>query len=103
MKEEREAFKVVKAFLGEHRGSTLPEVVEGTEVPLEMIVDMIHEGLLILREFPNLTLECERCGLPTQDGRFCQSCSNHLIMDLANATEKVKKLRQEYTGGYYSK
>lgn len=54
---------------------------------------MIEQGKLMLVDFPNLSIECKGCGLPTQEGVYCNECKNDLIMELADATENVRKLR----------
>jgi flagellar operon protein (TIGR03826 family) len=90
---EQARFVQVRDYLKENRQATLVEIVRDTHVLIEEITDMIEQGKLVLVDFPNLSIECHGCGLPTQDGAYCSACKNEMIMALADATEHVRKLR----------
>ncbi|MDQ0191094.1 hypothetical protein JI721_08430 [Alicyclobacillus cycloheptanicus] len=103
--EEDEAFHLVRTYLRENRDATIEDVVEETGVPMELIISMIQDGRLILRDNPNIFYACEHCGQPTQSGRFCAACSRELSTALQKAGEG---LRQRMGGdktsrGYFSR
>jgi flagellar operon protein (TIGR03826 family) len=106
IEEEEQDLQVVKDYLGNHRLATLPEVVRDTEVPLETVLTFIDDRRLVLVDFPNLTYQCQQCGTHTQNGRYCQECTDNLVQELADATESVRKLKDTpppVTGGYHSR
>lgn len=107
IEEEEVAFQTVRKYLREHRNASMPEVVGETGVSLDLVVEMIRDGRLILRDNPNLTYECERCGKPTQSGRYCAACTQELVAGLGGAAADLKKQQQQpktnERGGYYSK
>lgn len=77
--EEEDEFKKVKDFLYDHPGSTVMEVSQATEVDVEKIMRFLREERLqVSSDNPNLLLECERCGVPINMGRFCQGCKDNL-------------------------
>ncbi|WP_067934776.1 TIGR03826 family flagellar region protein [Alicyclobacillus kakegawensis] len=107
--EEDEAFEKVRAYLKEHRYATILETSEATDVDLDLIVDMIKSGRLIIRDLPNFTYACERCGAPIQVGRFCSRCTQELS-SLLGMAEKGKENSRVQTDtplsrrhGYYSR
>lgn len=103
--EEDEAFQIVRAYLKEHKDATMAEVTEETEIELELIVSLIQDGRLILRDNPNLTYPCARCGQPTQAGRYCADCTKELTQELNVARTQVQKHQQDSTGraGFHTK
>ena len=105
--DEDKAFQTVRKYLREHRDATMENVVESTGVELDLIVDMIRDGRIILRDNPNLTYECDRCGKPTQSGRYCTTCTQELASNLSGAAEEVRKQRdtenQGRSGYFYKK
>lgn len=104
--EEDSAFAAVRAYLKDHPNATMADVVEATDVELELIVSMIRDGRLMLHDNPNMSYECQRCGGPTQSGRFCARCTEELAHTLAKATSEIKKqIKDSGDEGpkYYSK
>ncbi|MCL6633707.1 MAG: hypothetical protein K6T63_13875 [Alicyclobacillus herbarius] len=110
--EEDAAFEKVRAYLREHRFATMPETSEATGVDLDLMIEMVKSGRLILRDNPNFTYACERCGAPTQVGRFCARCTRELSQMFTHATrtgadEDMDKPQKEqprgYRRGYYSR
>ncbi|GMA51297.1 hypothetical protein GCM10025857_26540 [Alicyclobacillus contaminans] len=102
--EEDKMFEIVKTYLRQNKDATMMQVTEETGVPTEFIVDMIRDGRLILRDNPNLTYPCERCGQPTQAGRYCAACTKELSESLSAASAQLKQKQHPQPGrGYYSK
>lgn len=103
--EEEVAFQTVRAYLKEHKDATMAEVTESTEVDLEIIIALIQDGRLILRDNPNLNYPCARCGNPTQAGRYCAACTKELTHELNVARTQLQKTNQDNSGrpGFFTK
>lgn len=103
--EEEKWFTIVKAYLRDHRDASLAQVSEATAVEAVYIVDMIRNGRLMLRDNPNIQYECERCGEPTQSGRYCGACTKILADELSQASGHVKlrKDAESQGKGYFSR
>jgi flagellar operon protein (TIGR03826 family) len=103
--EEDEIFIKVRDFLREHKNAYMDEVIEGTDVETETLIQMIQDGRVILADNPNMGYACERCGGMTRSGRLCAKCSTELARSLAHASADLKKksAEQKHKGGYYSK
>lgn len=104
-KEEDEMLTQIRQFLRKHPGAGIGEVTEATGVEYEVIVQMIRDGRLILRDNPNMSYPCERCSKLTLSGRFCADCTQELARGLSGASaelrEKNKKANQGK--GYFSR
>lgn len=110
VEDEEKAFQTVRTYLREHRDATMDGLVEATGVDMQLIVDMIRDGRLILRDNPNLTYQCERCGQPTQSGRYCAACTKELAAGLGDAATEMRRQRDTRSqndkasgGGFYSR
>lgn len=104
--EEDRAFHVVRDYLKDHRDASLSDLSQGTDVDGKLIISMIRDGRLILRDNPNLFYQCERCGNPTQVGRFCAHCTKELSDSLTHTAADIRdKLQQpkRSTDRYFSK
>jgi hypothetical protein len=93
MSEETEMINTIRLYLKENKLATVTDVVRNTEVELEIILDLIEKGHIVLIDNPNIKFECSRCGLPTPDGRLCSRCRDEMIHELANATQLVRNLK----------
>lgn len=100
-------FEAVRKYLRHHRDASMVEVSEETGVDVDMIIDMIRDGRLIIRDNPNLSYGCERCGSPTQAGRYCAQCTKELSNNLLSASSALKQKadveKNDKSGGYYSR
>ncbi|MBX5436708.1 MAG: hypothetical protein IRZ33_05760 [Alicyclobacillaceae bacterium] len=88
--EEDRAFTLVRSYLSEHRNADMAELTEATGVDASLVVALIQNGRLILRNNPNLSYPCERCGEPTQSGRFCRRCAKELSLALSAASAQLR-------------
>lgn len=81
------------------------EVTEETEVEFEVIVGLIQDGRLILRDNPNFNYPCARCGEPTQAGRYCADCTKELTQELTVARTQIQKNAQDSvkSSGFFTK
>lgn len=107
IREQLDLVAIIKAYLKTHKHATVSEVSRETDIPVDDIVDLIEDHILILVDYPNIQLTCERCGTLTQEGRFCAECRADLISDLANMTKMVKNLKvtnkTDPPKGYFSR
>lgn len=103
--EEDEIIAAIRGYLKQHRDATITNVMESTGIEYATIVQMIQEGRLLLRDNPNMTYPCERCGNPTSSGRFCADCARKLAQGLEGATEAMReKNKQTEPGkGFFSR
>ncbi|OQY08198.1 MAG: hypothetical protein B6I28_05015 [Fusobacteriia bacterium 4572_132] len=97
--EEESFFKVVREYLYEYPNSSLEEVAEETEIPVELINIWIDEGRL---ERGSASLrKCKMCGKSISRGSLCKACQNDLdsmAEDLRGSQNKTEK-RQMYVAG----
>lgn len=96
----------IRQFLRKHAMANIYEVAEGTNVPHGHIVDFIRDGRLILRDNPNMTYPCERCGKPTLSGRLCATCTSEMSKELKSAGLQLhdkNKGNERPGGGFYSR
>ncbi len=104
--DEDKLFIKIREYLRKNRSAFIQDVVDATGIDMEVLIEMIQDGRIILSDNPNMGYGCERCGGFTQSGRLCARCSAELAGNLTNASDKLKaranhdKGRQ---GGYYSK
>lgn len=103
--EEEEIFLQVRTFLKNHRNANLQELAEGVGVDPDIIVGMIQDGRIILRDNPNISYPCEKCGKPTQSGRLCAVCSAEMVRDLQIASSELsaQKEKSHKGKGFYSR
>ncbi len=87
-------------YLRQHKGATIHEVSEETGISVKQITKFIREGRISTQNLPNLTVPCEICGLPIQEGVMCQSCRDKLQRDLRNSSQRgVQSPSREQQGG----
>ncbi len=93
---EEEAFQKVYGFMmkRKNREAMIPEIVEATEVPEELIIKFIKQQRLRAAQFPNLTYPCERCAEPITDGRICENCRK-TISTVVQTEEELEANKQE--------
>lgn len=77
---EEEDFKKVREYLWEKSTSSVDDVHEKTGVPVKRIVKFIRTGRIGGAGVKvDLYLNCEGCGAPITEGRFCRSCRDRLV------------------------
>lgn len=91
LKEDDEIFAIVKEFIYANPGATISEVSTELDVSVNRIKRYLREGRLEILEKHNLFLECEKCGVAIQTGRFCPACANEFFNDLKKSGEEGSK------------
>lgn len=88
-RKEDEIFKNVKEYIYDHPGANIQVVSEETDVSVNKILSYLREGRLELTgDHNNLILECERCGVSINTGRFCDKCIVELERELKSSITK---------------
>lgn len=80
--EEDDDFKKIKELVLELKHSfSAEELHEKTGVSMKRIIKFIRQGRL---QFANiqLTLTCESCGEPIEEGRYCSNCKAKMLQEL---------------------
>jgi len=104
--EEENKIAEIRDYLRVHPLANIYEVSQGTSATYEEIVDLIRRGKLMLRQYPNMTYPCERCGAPTQSGRFCMNCAQELSAEIQMDKRKYstnKPYKENHNRGFYSR
>lgn len=83
-----EMFKVVREYIYDNPGATVPEVSEATDVPEKKILKFLRDGRLETKGDAML-IECEKCGTPIASGRYCDSCNKELTNGLRNMAQQM--------------
>ncbi|WAH37682.1 hypothetical protein [Alicyclobacillus dauci] len=91
IREQDEMVHDIRQFLKKNPSANIHETADGTGVPYITIVDMIRDGRLVLRDNPNMSYPCERCGEPTLAGRLCSKCSHELTESLSQASAGLRE------------
>ena len=92
--EEEAKFQRVKDYLWDHPGATIPQVSDDTDVGEAIIKKFVREGRLIELQGSNIKVDCENCGKPISQGRFCDECSNKIATDIQKTKSKSKKKKR---------
>ncbi len=67
-------FIKVKHYLAEHPGAGVQETSDETEVPLDVVVEFLRQGLLVTGDGADGWLVCMVCKKPITRGRLCPNC-----------------------------
>ena len=92
--EEEHKFELVKDYLWDNPGATIPQVSEATDVGEPIIEKFVREGRLVEIQGSNLKIECQKCGKPISKGKFCSDCGNKLAKDIQKSKSKSKKKKR---------
>lgn len=96
VREEDEMTEKVKQYLREHKGASLSEVVEATGAEESLVLRLIREGRIIVSD-GEPALNCQRCGRPISEGRFCSACANELARGLLGTPKPASTPAPEYS------
>lgn len=89
VEKEEAMFEKVRTFIKKNPGSSMQEVSERTEVPLEKILVYLREGRISGTALNfGASLQCLSCGKPIVAGRLCESCTKELGREMQDARTK---------------
>lgn len=83
-------FQKVKEFLGENPGANISDVVDSTKVDTKKVIEFLKEGRLEIQGGGSILLECEKCGVGINTGRFCSKCTGGLQRELGQVMNSTK-------------
>ncbi|TXK80971.1 flagellar protein [Paenibacillus sp. N3.4] len=87
---EQQYEKCVK-YLREHKGTTINDLSEATEVSIKQITKFIREGRISILHAPNMSYSCEVCGISIRENTICEPCRMKLVKDVRNHTEDERR------------
>ncbi len=96
-RQEEEDFEKVFNFLRNQKNATIEMVHEETNVEKRRIIKFIRQGRLLTDsgEPFEIFVECESCGDPIQEGRFCEKCSKSIRQELERPVKKEAAREKE--------
>ncbi|MBE5883558.1 MAG: flagellar protein [Lachnospiraceae bacterium] len=83
-----EKFQIVKEYIREHPGITIPEVSEACEVDPSQIRQWLREERLQLSEDSPIYLNCDGCGALIRCGKYCDKCKTNTTRDLQSVLKQ---------------
>ncbi|CFX12312.1 Flagellar operon protein YvyF [Syntrophomonas zehnderi OL-4] len=89
LEKEEEEYMTVRRYVRDHPGASIFEASEETGVEEEKIMQFIRDGRLVTRGFKGV-LQCEGCGKPINNGRFCDDCINERNNAIYGAARQPK-------------
>jgi len=86
-------FLKVRDFIREpvNKQTTIGALVEATGVSELDITRFIHEGRLIIKDNPAMSIACVRCGKATNEGKVCSACQKEMQQELQGLQATVNK------------
>lgn len=89
-----EKFQVVKEYIRENPGVTIPQVSEACEVEQSQIRQWLREERLELSEDSPIFLNCEGCGTTIRCGKYCDKCKAGMTRDFNNVLNSRKPVNE---------
>jgi len=78
---EKDMYQLVRDYVFNHRGATIPEVSEATGASRSVILRYLREDKLSLVEDRTLLPKCKSCGTLTQIGDLCADCQKKKLSE----------------------
>lgn len=85
------------AYLRKNLDSTLGELSQATEVPIQKIIHYINEGKLYVLDYPNLGYPCYFCGNEIKRGYLCPDCACNFKLEVKDLYLKEGYMYDEAT------
>lgn len=87
---EEELIQVVADYLRDKKNASIEEVHQATGAKHKTILRMIRAGRIRADQGIALFFNCEKCGVPIKEGRFCESCGRKLSCELNEAMRGMR-------------
>ena len=98
--EDEANYALVKEYIYDNPGATIPEVSGATGVDQGKILQYLREGRLEIIGH-SMILDCERCGKSISTGRYCGACAKEMERGFkdafSNENQKNKEEVRMYT------
>jgi flagellar operon protein (TIGR03826 family) len=99
-KKVEDQYDLCLKYLREHKNCTIYDLNEDTGVSVRQITKFIHEGRISIADLPNMTINCEVCGIPIRENNICDSCRGKLAKEYKNVQEdEARKQNNMQTEG----
>jgi flagellar operon protein (TIGR03826 family) len=82
-------------YLREHRGISLEELSEATEISQSLIIKFMREGRISIMGNRNIVYPCEVCGVGIREKNMCDSCRQKLKKDVRNTMEDHRRIEEQ--------
>jgi flagellar operon protein (TIGR03826 family) len=82
-------------YLREHRGISLEELSNATEVSQSLIIKFMREGRISIMGNRNIAYPCEVCGESIRERNMCDSCRQKLKKDVRNTMEDHRRIEEQ--------
>lgn len=96
-KADEEKFKRIRDYLYDHSGASIEEVSETLDIDRSKILHFLREGRLETIG-DHMVLQCESCGEPIHSGKYCESCTREMTMNLKSAAKTIPKAKKSQPG-----
>lgn len=83
-------YKVVREYIYDNPGATVPECSEATDVPEKKILKFLREGRLETKGDAML-INCEKCEEPIASGKFCDKCTQEMTQGLRDVAKQIQE------------
>ena len=90
LEKEDDDYAVVRRYVRDNPGASVPEVAEATGVDEEKILQFLRDGRLISKGMSYTTM-CERCGKSIPSGKYCDSCLKQLGAEFKSVIPSAPK------------
>ncbi len=98
-REDERNFEKVRDFLREYKDTDISVVSERTGVSAKKITRYLRDGRLLSSGLSPLSIQCERCDVPIQSGRYCERCKQDLHKDMETTKRKTSEKKSEKEKG----
>ena len=82
-------------YLREHRGISLEQLSEATDVSQSLIIKFMREGRISVMSNKNIYYPCEVCGESIRERNMCDSCRQKLKKDVRNTMEDHNRIEEQ--------
>ena len=72
----------VQAYLKEHSNAGAFDIAEATGIELDKVFSLINQGSIDIVKNTHRVTECQKCGVLTRTGRYCEQCTKKLAGDI---------------------
>lgn len=72
----------VQAYLKEHSNAGAFDIAEATGIELDKVFSLINQGSIDIVKDTHRVTECQKCGVLTRTGRYCEQCTKKLAGDI---------------------
>lgn len=95
-REDEEDFLKVKEYLDENPGANITSVVEDTKVDTKKVIEFLKAGRLEIQGGGGeVILQCEKCGVGINTGRFCKSCMSDLSSEVSKLVDSARSNKED--------